>query len=572
MKRDTDKRTGNLSRRELIKTTGGIAGGAMLVGAVPSASARLGQEQGQGKPISARGPDGGSGTLRLVNGRFVDGRGEVASALSIKDGRIAALGPRGAAGAHARTINLKGKTVIPGFINGHIHHSRTGTNAGYEARDIETAFSIHEIQEVLARRTKTVPAAAWTGCHLGWHYAQLAENRPPTKAELDDAAPNHRVFLSGRAGHVEPFFSVTNTAGQRFFEAQGFTVDNDTGRILLTPGGTTATPEDAFNAIRDLETPEDRLRQTFDNNKWVASLGTTLVLDPAGSPSTAQDYPAVELWRRRMLDVRHRLFHSAGNAETVENRMQNTFRHMGDDWLREGGFGETIGIRGDIPGTFAPVATPIAARQWKIQNHTDFFAQVDQQIAAFQAITAQHPIDNLRWQLIHVFQVTEAQAQILKDLGVGVDLELERYLDRLERGGGPFFRLLVDSGIDIGFGNDGSNFAPNNPWLMMYYATTGVSVTGEPNNVDQTISRMEALRLFTAGSAFISFDDDRLGTFEVGKYADLAVLSDDFRRVSDANLRRIRSVLTLVGGKIVHEGMVPQYAPIGTEFEYKTGL
>jgi predicted amidohydrolase YtcJ len=86
----------------------------------------------------------------------------------------------------------------------------------------------------------------------------------------------------------------------------------------------------------------------------------------------------------------------------------------------------------------------------------------------------------------------------LKGLGVGVDLELERYLDRLERGGGPFFRLLVDSGIDIGFGNDGSNFAPNNPWLMMYYATTGVSVTGEPNNVDQTISRMEALRLFTA--------------------------------------------------------------------------
>jgi predicted amidohydrolase YtcJ len=106
----------------------------------------------------------------------------------------------------------------------------------------------------------------------------------------------------------------------------------------------------------------------------------------------------------------------------------------------------------------------------------------------------------------------------------------------------------------------------------MYYATTGVSVTGEPNNVDQTISRMEALRLFTAGSAFISFDDDRLGTFEVGKYADLAVLSDDFRRVSDANLRRIRSVLTLVGGKIVHEGKLPQYAPIGTEFEYTTGL
>jgi predicted amidohydrolase YtcJ len=469
-------------------------------------------------------------------------------------------------------INLRGATVIPGFVNGHIHHSRTGTNAGREARDIETAFSIREIQEVLARRIRTVPVSEWTGCHLGWHYVQLAENRPPTKAELDDAAPHHRVFLSGRAGHVEPFFSVTNSLGQQFFEAQGFTVDDDTGRILLNPGGTAATPEQGFGAIRSLETPEDRLRQTFDNNKWVASKGMTTVLDPAGGVSTAQAYPAVEFWRRGMLDVRHRLFRPAGDPAAVTNRVQNTFRHMGDDMLREGGFGETIGVRSQIPTTFEPVATEIAAAGWKLQNHTDFFEQVDQQIAAFESITAQHPIDELRWQIIHAFQVSAAQAQTLRGLGVGVDLELERYLDRLERGGGPFFRLLVDSGIDIGVGNDGSNFAPNNPWLMMFYMTTGVSVTGEPNNADQTISRMEALRLFTSGSAFISFDDDRLGSFEVGKYADLAVLSDDFRTVTDANLRRIKSVLTIVGGKIVHQGTEPQYAPIGTEFEFMTGV
>jgi hypothetical protein len=107
---------------------------------------------------------------------------------------------------------------------------------------------------------------------------------------------------------------------------------------------------------------------------------------------------------------------------------------------------------------------------------------------------------------------------------------------------------------------------------MMYYATTGVSVTGVPNNADQTISRMEALRLFTKGSAFISFDDDKVGAFDEGKYADLAVLSDDFRTVTDANLRKIKSVLTMVGGKIVHQGPEIQYAPIGMEFEYTTGL
>jgi predicted amidohydrolase YtcJ len=428
---------------------------------------------------------------------------------------------------------------------------------------------------VIARRLPTVPAGAWTGCHLGWHYVQLAENRPPTKSELDAAAPNNPVFLSGRAGHVEQFFSVTNTLGAQFFQAQGFTVDG-TGRILLRPGGQVATPEDAFNAIRNLETPEDRLRQTYDNNKWAASNGMTQVLDPAGSPSTAKDYPAIELWRRGMLDVRHRLMRTSNNATQVTTRAANTFRHMGDDLLREGGFGETVGARVGNPvnttalATFKSTAQAIADVGWKGQHHTDFFVEVDAYIGALQSLTT--PIDGTRFQLIHTFQMTPAQAQTLKGLGVGVDLELERYLDRLERGGGPFFRMLVDSGIKIGFGNDGSNFAPNNPWLMMYYATTGVSVTGVQNNAGQTISRMEALTQFTKGTAYQSFDEDKVGAFDVGKLADLAVLSADFRTVTDANLRKIKSVLTVVGGKIVHEGALPQYAPIGMEFEYTTGV
>ena len=244
-------------------------------------------------------------------------------------------------------------------------------NAGREARDIETAFSISEIQEVLARRLPTVPAGAWTGCHLGWHYVQLAENRPPTKAELDAVAPNNPVFLSGRAGHVEQFFSVTNTLGQQFFQAQGFTVDNNTGRILLNPGGNPATPENGFTAIQNTETAEDRLRQTYDNNKWAASNGMTQVLDPAGGPNTPQDYPAIELWRRGMLDVRHRLNRPSGSATAVNTRAQNTFRHMGDDWLREGGFGETVGCPVGSPvnpaalATFQAVTQAIAETGWK---------------------------------------------------------------------------------------------------------------------------------------------------------------------------------------------------------------
>lgn len=556
MPRDEIKLTGAVTRRGLLKGVGAaaIAGATMLPGGLRPALGEPG--------VTGSGRDQGreSGDLGLVNGKFVDGRGQVATSMTIKNGRIAKAGLQ-ALGPDARVINLRGRTVIPGFVNTHVHHSRTGRNPGHEARDIETAFSISEVQEVLARRAETVPEGEFIGCHLGWHYVQLAENRPPTKAELDEAAPKHKVFLSGRAGIVENFFSLTNSLGQPFFEAAGLSVDDSTGRI-------DATPETAFGAIQDVEAPEDKIRQTFDNNQWTLSNGVTTLLDASGSPVRAQDFPALELWRQGMLNVRHRLNYSSSSPEVVEARTQNMFRMMGDDLLRAGGFGETIGSRGDPEGTYEPTARAIAAAGWKAQNHTDFFDQVDFQLERIQLITADHPVDDLRWQLIHAFQVTEAQAQSLKDLGVGVDLENERYLDRLERGAGPFFRLLVDSGINIGIGTDGSNFAPNNPWLMMYYMTTGVNVRGVPENENQRISRMEALRLFTEGSAFQAFDDDKLGSFEVGKYADLAVLSHDFRTVSDADLRKIKSVLTIVGGRIVHQGTEPQYAEPGREFHF----
>lgn len=553
------------SRRRFLKTSmTGLAAGA-VVGSGLAGQVLAGPGQGKGPPQSppgqGKGNGGGSGDLRLVNGKFVDGRGEVATAMTIKNGRIVSLGKSAGLGPDAQTINLHGRTVIPGFVNSHVHHSRTGINPGHEERDIETAFSIAEIQELLARRAATVPSGEFIGCHLGWHYVQLDENRPPTKAELDDAAPGHPVFLSGRAGFVEEHFAVTNSLGQMFFEDAGLTVDNATGRI-------NATPESARQAIQDTETPEDNLRQTFDNNAWTLSNGVTNLLDASGSPVTAQDFPALELWRQGRLHLRHRLNVSSSSPEVVEARTQNVFRMLGDDLLRMGGFGETIGSRSDL-GVFEATARAVAEAGWKGQHHTDFFDQVDDYTGVFQTMAADGlSLDGLRWQLIHAFQVTATQAQALKDLGVGVDLENERYLDRAERGGGPFFRLLVDSGINIGIGTDGSNWAPNNPWLMMYYMTTGVSVRGVPNNADQTISRLEALRLFTSGSAYQIFDDDKLGAFEVGKYADLAVLSDNFLSVSDANLRKIKSLLTIVGGKIVHSGAAPQYAEIGEEFSF----
>lgn len=555
----------SVSRRSLLAgaaAAGSFAASGLTFGSAGEAFAgddNRGNDRDKGRDRRCKGT---STDIGLVNGNFVDGSRRPFKEMAIRNGRITSIDDTKGLDKNAQIINLGGRTVIPGLINMHVHHSRTGTTPDYEVRDIETAFSIREIQELIARRAKGVPKGRVVGCHLGWHYVQLKEGRPPTKAELNAATSQHAVYVSGRAGWVEEYFSVVNTRGEAILTAGGIAVDSATGKVV------SATPEQCLAVFNATMTDEDRLRMTWDNNAWSLSNGVTNVLDPAGSPTTARSYPALELWRQGMLHVRHRLNYASNTPEQVTTRANNVFRLMGDDLFRAGGFGETIGSRPVTSSTtFEPVAKAIADVGWKLQNHTDFYADVDFQLAAFQRINAVVSIKDLRWQLIHCFQTTSAQLQALKDLGVGLDLENERYLDRLMRGGGPFYREIVDSGIKCGAGTDGSNFAPNNPWLNIYYMTTGVNVRGIPENAAHKITRLEALRMWTAGSAYQNFDDDK-GSFAVGNVADLAVLSDNFLTCTDAKLRKIKSLMTIVGGKVVHQGDFPDYAGIDEQFHY----
>jgi len=134
-------------------------------------------------------------------------------------------------------------------------------------------------------------------------------------------------------------------------------------------------------------------------------------------------------------------------------------------------------------------------------------------------------------------------------LGAGASAQTWTYLSSA---GGPPFRRIVDAGIPAGVGTDSTNVSALDPWLSFFYMTTGRNLAGELTNDGQQITRLEALRLYTVGAAWFCFDDERLGLFEAGRLADLAVLSDDFLSVPDDALRRIESLLTLVGGRVAH--------------------
>jgi predicted amidohydrolase YtcJ len=143
----------------------------------------------------------------------------------------------------------------------------------------------------------------------------------------------------------------------------------------------------------------------------------------------------------------------------------------------------------------------------------------------------------------------------LKALGCGVQMAAFRWVTSSDPNvvAGAPFRTIVDHGIQVGIHGDGVHIAPLNPWLHISYAVTGLNSFGAQVNPGQHLTRQEALRLFTRDNAWFLRMEDRAGTIEAGRLADLVVLDRDYFTVPDADIRRIRSVMTIVDGRIVHD-------------------
>jgi hypothetical protein len=303
-----------------------------------------------------------------------------------------------------------------------------------------------------------------------------------------------------------------------------------------------------------------------------AGLGVTTHLDQGAfqKTDTANDgaahednytmhLPFLELYREGGLGTRLRInflhMETDPGLPELRERLRNAFPFFGNDMVRTGGIGEFIAQ--GTGTTFFDAAKLVAEAGWRAEVHslsrTDFQAEV----RAFEEAHALHPIDDLRWVIAHVPFITEDYVDRLKALGGGLSLTSWRYLAGTDAQDGPPFRMIVDNGIPTGMSSDGMQIAPMNPWLHMYYATTGVNARGDLINDGQQITRAEVLRLYTASNGWFLREEDQLGSLEVGKLGDLVVLNEDYFSVPDEALKQIRSVLTVVGGKVVHdEGVV----------------
>ncbi len=438
-----------------------------------------------------------------------------------------------------RVIDLKGATVIPGLIDSHQHFVRGTHNPGYETRFIESATSIADLQAALAARALTAPAGAFLTCIGGWNRNGLAERRLPTPAELDAAAPLHGVYLSETGGGGQ---AVTNTLGRAFFTAAGVAVDATTG--VLAAGAGRA-------ALVAVQTIDDKRRGTREGIAHVAGLGQTGVADVGGV--LYPDYGIVgDLWRAGELDIRFRQFFTGfdfPNLDGVKNFVTYNHNRLGDDLLRLVGIGERITAGNPSAATVADVAQFLGERGWTLILHSLSATENQVHVNAYKTAAQSFDVAALRWQLHHINDIAPALLDEIAALGTAVGLQSWRYTSN--SGGAPF-RAVLDRGIPAGGGSDATNVAAQNPWLMIYHMVSGRNNAGTLTNAGQQITRLEALRLYTEGSAYLTFDEHQLGTIEQGKLADLAVLSDHYLDVPEEQIKKLTSDLTVNGGRIVH--------------------
>ena len=480
--------------------------------------------------------------IALVNGNFItlDRRDPTAGSVAIRNGRIIEVGRRGrSVRGCKRTIDLKGATVIPGLIDSHQHFIRGTHNPGYETRFIESATSIADVQAALASRARRVPAGQFLTCIGGWNRNGLAEKRLPTPAELDAAAPAHGVYLSETGGGGQ---AVTNTLGRAFFTTAGVPVDATTG--VLAAGAGRA-------ALVAVQTFDDKRRGTADGIAHVAGLGLTTIADVGGV--LFPDYAIVgDLWRSGDLDIRFRQFFTGfdfPNLDGVKTFVLNNHNKLGDDQFRLCGIGERITGGTPSAATVAEVAQFLGERGWTLILHSLSATENQTHVDAFKVAAQSFDIAELRWALHHINDITPALLGEIAALGIPVGIQGWRYTSN--SGGAPW-RQAVDLGIPVGGGTDATNVAAQNPWLMLYHMSTGRNNAGVVTNAAGAVTRLEALRIYTEGSAYLTGDDDRLGTIEEGKLADLAVLSDNYLKVPEEKIKKITSDLTINGGRVVH--------------------
>ena len=528
-------------------------------------------------PVAAQAPD-----TVLVNGKIltVDAQFSTREALAIRDGKILAVGSsadmRKLAGPRSRVIDLQGRTVIPGLIDSHLHAIRAAETFATEVNWIGAPTLTDALGRV-REASRTMKPGAWLIVAGGWNVQQFKENRRPTQAELVAAAPDNPVYVQlgyGWAMLTPSALKALNISSDADVPAGGRLEKDASGK----PTGAISGGQGAIIALFD-KLPKPTFDQQVDGTKKffreLNRLGLTGVVDPGGNNLAPEDYQAVfKVWRDNRMTVRvaYTLCGQTPGAEFSElkNLVALMPQGFGDDMLRFNGLGEriTAAMNNNPRPTDADkeqyyqIVKWAAERGLSLTMHWNNDASVDQLLSIFERVNRDVPIAPLRWSIAHLNDASPATLNRMKALGIGWTVQDAMYFGGegyVQQAGAEAARRVppvntgTKIGVPIGGGTDAHRVASYNPFTSLQWFLDGKTVGGVAiRGAEETPDRAAALRFYTLGSAWFSFDEKKRGSLEPGKLADLAVLSQDYMTVPVSEIHNTESLLTLVGGKVVY--------------------
>jgi predicted amidohydrolase YtcJ len=523
----------------------------------------------------------------FYNGKVVtlDPKSSIVSAIAVAGDSIVAVGDdatvRAMAGPQTRSVDLGGRTIIPGLIDSHLHAIRAGVTHRSEV-DWSTVKTLDEGLQKIAAHAKSRPGE-WVLVAGGWHMTQLKEQRAPTSEELARVGGDNPVYVQ----HMYDF-AVLNPKGM---ERLGITKESKippAGKVLLDDKGEPTGQIDGdlatLSALFGRTVKPDFAEQVAGTKAFfnhLASVGLTGVIDPAGGGMSPEAYqPLFQLWQRGELPIRISFFFNGRPGNEIADLKQYALmlpRNFGDDWMRALGLGEVMvwgfhdGALGRSPDfkprpgaadTLREIAHWAAARGLRIQMHATMDTTATQILDIFEEADAKSSIKDLRWVIAHLEDASPRSLDRMKKLGMGYLIQNRTLFEgdrwpkfvtpEVVKRAPPVLEAL-ERGIAVGAGTDGTRVSTHAPFQTLQWMLDGKTARGIALRAkEHTPNREQALRMHTLGSAWFSADENKRGSLETGKWADLLILDQDYFAIPEDRIATIRPLLTMVGGRVSH--------------------
>ncbi|OQP48094.1 amidohydrolase [Niastella yeongjuensis] len=527
----------------------------------------------------------------LFNGKIhsFDTANKGATAVAIEGNKIVAVGSdqeiMKLSTSETQTIDLNKKRAIPGINDSHIHVIRGGLSYNMELR-WDGVPSLSEALNMLKEQVLRTPSPQWVRVVGGWCYHQFNEKRLPTLEEINAISPDtpvfilhlyDRAFLNAAALRVVGF--TKDSKAPPGGEIQKDKNGDPTGLILATPNATILY---ATLAMGPKLPEEHQMNSTRHFMKELNRLGITSIIDAGGGfQNYPEDYTVInKLNENKQLTVRiaYNLFTQKPKHEfeDFDNWTKTVVLYQGDDMYRHNGAGEMLVFsaadfedfiqpRPDLPDEMEDelekVVRLLVEKRWPFRIHATYNESITRFLNVFEKVNSDTPFNGLQWIFDHAETIDQNNIDRVKKLDGGIAVQSrmayqgEIFTDRygteaaLET---PPVKRMLESGIPIGGGSDATRVNSYNPWISLYWLTTGKTVGGLKLYNDQMLlDRDIALQIYTRGSAWFSNELDKKGDIKVGLLADLTVLDQDYFEVRDEEIKNIEASLTIVDGRIV---------------------